>query len=250
MASSKKMRNTHAQRYIKAVFSELLEQEGFVAADEKLLCWYRIVNNELLHTVCFYSRWANMPLMVSIAYGILPLFYRPYHSTDIYTPRYPIGTGFYHEVIRESNNTQHFAPYAEDVQVFAPIDEGRGIHTLSDIILPRMNSIQTVEQAYSLHRETYSNPICDLSPQIIDEAIYLNDTSTFEEAKQAVSKWIEKYEKWSRERPTCKENKDVLQSLLLKKEALFDGQREAFLSFLNSQKVKTVEMLRKKYCIG
>lgn len=68
--------NVHARRYIEEVFAERLRSEGFVCADNNSFCWYRIVNEKIVNSIIFCSTWVNLPLMLSMGYGI--------HTTGFY----------------------------------------------------------------------------------------------------------------------------------------------------------------------
>lgn len=246
---NKQFRNMQAKNYIQAVFADRLREEGFVCPDDKLLCWYRVANQEILHSVCFFSRWSNVPITMEIGYGVHPLFVNPFYSSDIYISKRPDDERFYTAVIDECGPLHHFAPYSEDALVYAPKFDGRGIYTLSDIILPQINDVQTMEQCYRFHRKKSGERSSPITPTFIDEAIYLDDTSAYSNCKRAADKLLSIYQRNCELSPTKKEYKDTLLQLQQQKRVLFDGARDEYLGILEQRRKKTVEMISKKFGI-
>lgn len=246
---NKKIRNEHAKHYIQAVFADRLQAEGFVCPDDNLLNWYRIVNKELIHSVCFFSHWSNLPLMMCIAYGIHPLFVSPFHSTDVHISAPVNDERFYLQTITEAAPKQCFAPYADDILVYAPQTDGRGLYTLEKIILPRINPVQTIEQCYRFHREQASKLSGRMTPTIIDEAIYLNDIAAYPNCKLSVGKLISMYQRQCEIFPTNKHYKDILAQLQLQDRALSDNARAEFLLVLEQRTQRTIKLLKKKFGI-
>ena len=83
MIKNKTEINIHARKYIAAVFEQRLREEGFTCPNEKLLCWYRIRNEELLDTVIFCSNWSNLPLTMDIYYEVSLFFARPLYIQNV-----------------------------------------------------------------------------------------------------------------------------------------------------------------------
>ena len=49
------------QTYVRAVFADRLQKEGFVSMNGDDICWHRIVNQEIINTVFFYTLWSTYP---------------------------------------------------------------------------------------------------------------------------------------------------------------------------------------------
>lgn len=247
MASSNKkhIRNGHARNYIEAVFAERLLEEGFVCPDDRLLCWYRVVNKEVVHSLCFFSRWSNVPILMEVAYGIHPLFVPPFYSGDVYISARPDDDERFYETRINEGNISHFAPYSQDVLVYAPQHGGHGVDTFNSIILPQMDSVTSIEQCYRLNRKMHHGHHCGMSPTLIDEAILLEDICAYDNCKRAVDKLLRLYQAKSENHSGRREYKDMLARLQVQKQALFEKDRESFLRNLELRKEKTIALLVK-----
>lgn len=249
-ANNKKIRNEHAKKYIQAVFADRLRAEGFVCPDDKSLYWYRIVNKELMHSICFFSQWSNLPLMMGIAYGIHPLFVSPLYSSDVHFAAPVNDERFYPHTITEAEPPQRYAPYTDDILVYAPQASGRGIYTLEQTILPQMKAVQTIEQCYKFHLEKTSKQSRMLTPTIIDEAIYLDDIAAYPNCKLSVERLIPMCQSQCDKFPTNKNYKEELAQLQLQNSVLSGNAKEEFLLVLEHRTQKTIKLLKKKYGIS
>lgn len=246
--TNKQIRNTHARNYIEAVFAERLRAEGFVPSNSNLLYWYRIVDHEIINSIGFFSRWSNLPLMMEIGYGIYPLFVTPFHHSDVYLSKRPWDERFCEIQIKEGSE-KVVAPYSKEAMVMAPQAEGHGLSTLEDVILPQMNSVRTIEACYRANRKISQPRPFGMSITLIDEAILLNDILARDNCKRAVEKMLLYYQEESRKNPARKEYTDILTHLQIQKEALCDGNRDAFLADLELRKRTNLALMQKKYGI-
>lgn len=246
---NKQIRNMHAKCYIEAVFADRLRAEGFVCPDDKLLCWYRVVNGEVIHSVCFFSRWSNLPLMMEIAYGMYPLFLHPFRFSDVHTSKRPDDERFYSVTIMEEGPQHHYAPYTEEILVYAPKADGRGLYTLEQVILPQMNAVQSLEQCYRFHREKIAKFPIRMTRTTIDEAIWLNDTGAYPDCMQALDQMIPIYQRGCERQPTNMEEKEALLQLQQQKHAIEEDAREEYLATLDRRVKKTTALLDKKWGI-
>ena len=240
----KVIRNHYTKRYIEDVFAERLRLEGFACPDDKLLCWYRVVNKEIIQSVCFFSRWSNIPVMLEIAYGIHPLFLRPVSSNDVFFSKPPYDERFYTVGITEGGKRQ-FAPYTEDISVYAPTAEGRGIWTLTDVLMPQFNSVQTFEECYRFNQRMAEQRYRSFSSTVIDEAIYLDDEDAYSECRAALDVLIPRFAVLCENYPNKKELQEELLQLQLQKQALCEGKREDYLNRLEQKKQKNIAILLK-----
>lgn len=190
-ARNKQIRNLHARRYIEVVFGNRLRKAGFVCPDDKLLCWYRLNDNRIVNSICFFSRWPNVPVMPEIAYGIHPLFVKPFSNSDIYIPNIPEDERFFITVMADEGKKKHFAPYASDILVYS--ENGLEADVLDRVILPQMDAVKTLEQCYLFHRKMFRSATFGMSSLMIDEAIILNDSAAQERCRINVDKMISHY---------------------------------------------------------
>lgn len=243
--NNKQIRNLHARNYIQAVFADRLKEEGFVCPNDKLLCWYRVVNNELIQSIYFFSQWSNLPLMMEIGYGIHPTYHKPFSSSDVYISNQPYDERFYTVAIGSDLPVQHYSPYSPDILVYAPKNDGSGITTLDHVVLPTMNSIKSVEECYRFHRKMYCHSSFGMSTIMIDEAIQLGNTAAFPNCNRALDKMISVYGKNCEQYPSKKEYQDKLQYARHQKAALLTENRKAYMDILEQRSAKNLQQLKK-----
>lgn len=242
---NKAIRNYHAQQYIQAVFAKRLKEEGFICPDDKLLCWYRIVNREVIHSVCFFSCWSAVPVMMWIGYGVFPTFTEPFYTGDVYCCNRPSDERFYEMQILENGPYHHLAPYASDILVDAPVNEGRGLYTLDQLILPKIENIDTIDKCYHFNQNMYVGQL-GYSATLVDEAIFLDDIDSYTKCRAYIGKAIELYTRLHESAPQNTQIKKELERLGLQKRALFEGAREEYLNLLEQHKEKNLRRLSKK----
>lgn len=244
--NKKNLRNLHARRYIQEVFATRLRDEGFVCPDDKLLCWYRLNSDEIVNSICFFSRWPNLPLMLEIGYGIHPLFVKPYYSSDVYISNPPIDERFYTVDIGFGSEKRHYAPFSPDVLVYTPKTDGKGIDAFERGILPQMNGIMTIEQCYLFHRKNFRSPTFGMSSLMIDEAIIINDSAILENAKRNADKMVSYYFMQSDKYPNEKAYRDKLLHAKLQKAALTGESHEEYLAVVEKSAAKNLLQLQKQ----
>lgn len=246
----------HAKRYIEEVFSEKLQNEGFASPDNQLLCWYRIRNNVIVNSIVFYSAWSNLPLMLSVGYGIHPLFHKPAYTTRLDYPRKPSDS----ELLREQPliesgaiNAMGYRPFSSDVQVMAPGHGGKGIYTFEGVILPKMKNATTIESCYQMHKDIrmqykYDNlktKFAGIASVFVDEAIYIGDTEMYPYCIESAERHIVLLNKRCATNPLSKANRESLKEWELRKSVLTEGGREEYLQILNNRLNTNVHDLRK-----
>lgn len=252
-------RNAHAKAFIQAVFADRLLAEGFRCPDEKLLCWYRVVNKEIVNSICFYTVWSSMPLMVSIGYGIHPLFTLPARIPSVYAPDRPTDAEtFCNQPLLPDPDIGHchMNMYSADAQVYAP-EGGFGIYTLDGVLLPIMDKVQTIEDCYLMHKQnllnqefgSVENRLGAASITFMDEAIYCNDTEVFPCFAPFLDQRIRFYENERISHPTSKSLRAALQHVMMQKHALYEGGRDEYLAYLQQQRMANIAQLKKKYGI-
>lgn len=241
---NKQIRNLHARRYIQAVFGRRLRKAGFVCPDDKLLCWYRLNDNEIVNSICFFSRWPNVPVMPEIAYGIHPLFVKPFSSNDIYVSNVPDDERFYTAGMELEGQKRHFAPYSADILVYS--QNGQEADVLDRVILPQMDAVKTLEQCYLFHRKMFRSATFGMSSLMIDEAIILNNSAAQERCRINVDKMISHYSRLCSKYPDEKGYQDKLKHAKLQKAALCGSSRGDYIADLEKRAGKNLKALIKE----
>lgn len=200
-----------------------------------------------------------MPLMVSIGYGIHPLFTLPARIPSVYAPDRPADRDTFREQCLIPNpdiGHCNMKTYHPDAQVYAP-EGGFGIHTLDGVLLPMMDEVQSMEDCYRLHKERYlSNTTVpaevrfnSASITFMDEAVLFHDTDVFPFLASRLEQLIRFYEIEAAEKPTSKSLRSTLQHVHALNQALYEGKREEHIAYLQQQKAANIVQLKKKYGI-
>lgn len=257
MASKKQLANFHARSYVQAVFEQRLREEGFTCPDDRLLCWYRVKNKEIVNSIVFWSPWATMPLRLEVGYGIHPLFIKPAYTASVSYSNRPHEAERFREQHLVENcplENMRYMPFESEIQVIAPGHEGRGIYTFEGILLPRMDSVKTIEDCYQLHKcqrlswkyEDKAIKFATVADTFIDEAIFLEDTEVYPYCMTSVEKHIAAYKKQCELKPEKKEYRLGLMAWMQRREALCDGSRVEYLRILESNKAQNIDYLKRK----
>ena len=263
MAKSKTINNLHAKMYIQAVYEARLREEGFLCPDEKLLCWYRVKENEVYDSVIFRTTWPRIPIMIDILYETSPLFFAPFRTpsvnffdrTDMRLDcRMSAGN-----LERGPINAANLAQFSKDIGVYAPAHGGRGIYTFDAVVLPELNQMRTVEECYLQHKNYHiklhaisesnspgrSRWFGSASLEFIAEAVYLDDSEIYPYLRDCVEQGVEQYRKLAFWNPNKKDTLRMLQEWELLKTALFDDGREEFLNAIEERKEQTRKQFTK-----
>jgi hypothetical protein len=259
MPKSKTLQNIHAKRYIDTVFAEKLQEAGFVCPDDKHLCWYRVRNKEILDSIIFFSCWSDLPVWLDVAYGIQPLFAPPVFTNSVYFSNRPNDPICFRETyLREDGSGKiKSMRYSEEIQVYAPGYNGRGIYTLEQKLLPLMESIKSFEDIYSHAKKlkfesdphiTIEQAFWVASGAFIDLIIYLNDQELYPYCHERTSRAITWAERDCRRHPSRKDLKVALQHWK-ERETAFTGGRDEYLKILEQRKEENIQFLNKKFGI-
>ena len=273
---STKMTNAHTKNYVRAVFEDRLREEGFVNLDERYLTWYRIVDECVINSIFFTSRWNVLPVNLTIHYGIHPLFAAPHVQRTVCMADEPLDNErFMRQSIVEDHPVygMHYAPYSPDAQIYAPEIAGRGVYTFNGLLLPKMNSVHTVEDCYRLHKQYYMDQdleytdemkayirtvlrrsdeeqrFCLISPTFVEEAIYTNDTSLFPVMKKILDERIAKETAAHQGAVQEREQRERLNRYIRLRNILSGGNREEYLSVLDSRRKENLAKLRSRLAI-
>jgi len=254
MPKNKTLVNIHTKNYVAEVFEQQLREAGFACPDDKLLCWYRIRNGALLDTVVFYSKYTAIPVLLWIYYEVSPFFIEPYYprsayqSFDLFVRR----DCFRATPPEEGANVSPTqAPYSDDILVYAAAYGNRGLYTLTDVILPYFDSVQTVEECYYSHKEGpyYKDTSLEFnsaSREFAEEAIYNGDAELYPDLLARANYSVNLFEKLTLSKPNKKEYEQALQHWQQIRAVLTEGNREEYLQILNQRAQKNVEFMRKR----
>lgn len=214
MAKNKTMLNVHAQRYISAVFQQKLIQEGFTCPDDKLLCWYRIRNSEILDTVIFYTRWERFPIMMEILYECAPLYFAPIRINNVaFKETHANRSDCYRScMVLEGTGVDeaNIGIFSTDIMVYAPQHGARGLFTLTDVVFPYFDGAQTASDCYRQHKqarlecvdeETGAVYYGDMSKEFIEEVLWDKDTEMYGYSKTRIEAAINMCEEILAENP-------------------------------------------------
>ena len=255
MVKNKTLINIHARNYIAAVFEKRLREEGFTCPDDKLLCWYRVRNQEVLDTIMFCSKWPNTPLSLDIYYETVPLFMNPIRINNVHYNT----NGFDRWDCRErrgicegeSIDAVTFAPYSDSILVYAPTSGRRGLYTLNEVILPYMDQINTVYDCYLAHKQKHEksdtpNKYWNMSKDFIDEVLFADDRELYAYCEACVERTL-------RTIADLVYLKSKNQSLLAIQEqwqqlktALSPNGRDSYIDILAQREIRNVAFLSQK----
>lgn len=245
----------YTQVYVRDVFADLLRQEGFTSLDGDDVCWYRVVNKEVVNSICFYTHWYHEPVSLEVGYGIHPLFIPPFQNPKVHLTSQPGSCEVMDSqqlICKEGGFGRVY--YSPNTPVYMPWGEDRGLHTLESILIPQMNSIQTVVDCYKMHKDRYLNSgaafeqiVYNLfSADFIDEGILVEDKELYpyfwswiDHKRQIIGSFNEKQR-------ARREIRNLLHQMQIQEAVLATGNREAFLADLEQRKDKVIKMMNKK----
>lgn len=247
--------NIHAHNYIAAVFADRLRQENFLCPDDKLLCWYRVRNQEILDTIIFCSQWTALPLTLDIYYETVPLFTRPMHIDNVNynSNSFDRWDCSLRCKIREGEGSQAVAcrPYSDDIMVYAPVCANRGLYTLTDVVLPYMENIHTAYDCYTAHKENHKHSAPahryrNMSREFIDEVLYTEDEAVYPYCKDRIDRALRKFEDLIYLKPKNQDLQKMQMHWKQLKMAVSESGREAYMDILCQREQENTVWLAKK----
>lgn len=247
--------NDHAKRYISEVMKKQLVDNNFTPKNDRELHWYRLVDNNVLQGVVFYTQWAAIPILMSVGYSCHPLFLAPEYPTNLHIPSMMRS----HEVlnpgrpiIQQTNRTK----YAPDIAVTCPDTPNHGVDILTDVI-SRLDSVHNVEECYQMHKkqrlvaaELLKVPVStiwgNISTDFMSETVFMNDEELLPYCKERITKELQRYEKAQTVRKLWNVEKADFEALQHLKMAVIDGKRDEYLRHLQKQQDLHLIQFRKK----
>ena len=258
MSKAKTIAKKHATAYIDAVFANPLREAGFVCTNQDLLCWYRKRSDEIVNSIIFCSSWSNLPLFLDIHYGVFPAFAQPIHISGVVSNQIFDEELFtMRPIVEDRPNGGTKTDFSNDIQVFAPREDGRGRYTLEKLLLPHMDRIQTIEEAYAFHKErrlSYpvigKRPECrlgDLSRTFIDMALWVDDTEMYDLASYWTDEKTYLYESLTVHNPKRQQYAQELKAWERLLEVFENNDRDSYITELEHRMERNAKVLQEKY---
>lgn len=237
----------HVKRYVGSVVAERLKQEGFVSMDGEDIFWYRIVNDQVVHSVAFITRHKCFPVNLTISFGCHPLFITPVFQKSPYMYALPGYEVLYprYELIKMANQYS----YAPDILVTCPADEYKG-RDIVERVFPVMEDIDTPQACFDLHHSWRKGEIengiwFNFSTEFVDEVILWEKKSLYPICTSFIKGMTAILERIQKTKKLSTADRKKLEKLYLLKTALIDGEREAHLRHLIKQQQNTIQLLEK-----
>ena len=235
-------KKAHIQKFARTYFADHLRDLGFVSWRGEDLSWYKLVGGEVLLTVYLFDTFGMKPMMPVLTYGMHAPFVKPEMPQKV-TMR---EAGFVTETMNFMYFDNPMRQMAPDIQVMATDTADGGYRKFEETVLPILDGIHNLEDAYRPFREYYIDRRVELmqrAPQyadrqvfasidFLDEAIYLNDTEIMELCARDPDLWL------SIRRREAKR-------LQMQKNAL-NGHRDEYLRELELRKNRILRRLQKE----
>lgn len=243
----------HIRLCVEAFFAEKLINRGFINYNNEYLSWYKVVNSEVLLSVCFMVGSKLVPPTLQISYGTSPLFLPVKIPQKIV--QYPSISEF--ESAAPVFLDTPMRPMVEDAQILCTASPGGGSEKLDEIVFPIFDGISSFEDAYAYHKsfwkqycirakrehkEKFVGMRCTL--EFVDETIYINDEEALplciEEAKRIKDVIQTKNlssPTWSKafERASCQLDAMMDEKKRLEHIAVLEAQKQRFIKKLEKK---------------
>lgn len=198
--------------------------------------------------------------MMDIGYSIHPLFAEPVFTNSVHFTKRPINDDrFVGQPIVENYpiNAMRYSPYSEDIAVDAPGYPGKGIYTLNDIILPKMEQIHSIADAYIFHKERRLNhpmahlrnpeePFGQLSKCFIDMALYTGDTELYPHCAKRAKRLAQQYCTYADQSPDNREMVKLASEWELLNTVFTGGDANGYLEHLHLLEQQNIHYLERK----
>lgn len=267
MKNKKRLVKQHASQYIAAVFETSLRNASFVCPNNDLLCWYRIRSPEVFNSIIFSSPWSVLPLFLNISYGIIPSFEMPIHTKSVvYNQMHDEELFAPRSIVENYSNGGTMAQFSDDIWVYAPIQDGRGIYTFEELLLPDMDRIHTIQETYYFHKDRrLNNPlvkkiedynsrmqrmVAGASKTFINMALWVDDKEIYPYAIPRVNERLMAYQNLCRRFPQRQNYQQELSSWQSLQDVLENGNRDLYLQKLAQRMDPNARLIQRKYLMG
>lgn len=253
MKIDKKLLEQHVTQYIAEVYADSLKNAGFVCPNDNLLCWYRLQSDEIVNSFIFYSKWSRQPVLLELEYGITPLFEMPVHIKSF---------TFNEQVDAEILTQPLFSRiegaktiFLDNVRAYVPY----GSRTL-EVLLPEMNRIQTIEEAYNYYKDCRLNdPMAKnyeesrygrygvLSKTMINMALWVDDKEMYPHAVFVTDEKVALFEKICKRHPRRTACRQELASWQRLQTVLNEGSRDNYIAELSRRIEENTQLVKEQY---
>lgn len=251
--TNKAIQNEAARRYVEEIWAERLREEGFICPDDKLLCWYRVVNREIVHFICFNTNHTIIPVWLNVVWGAYPLFVQPYYIRNVHDSAhsYNFDMSGWIPIHEEGVTTRYFR---DDIPAYVPAGGTCGLWLLDARILPWLGRCQTETSCYQTHMSNLLSRtdaiengryVGNISPDLVAYAIYKEDLSTYPNWLEKATHYVESLTQDCLNKPTNQQFRHSLQEWTNMLRVLQGGNREEFILQLEHKKQKTLKWLEK-----
>lgn len=251
--TNKAIQNEAARRYVEEIWAERLREEGFICPDDKLLCWYRVVNKEIVHFICFTTQHSSIPVWLDVVWGAYPLFVQPYYIRSVQNKSTPLvfDMSVWTPIHEKGVSTRWFR---DDIPAYVPTGGTCGLWLLDERILPWLSRSQTEASCYQTHMSNllshtaaFENGkyVGNITPYLVAYAIYQEDLPTYPFWSEKATEEVAWYSRYCVEKPNNQEFRHALQEWTNVLKALQGGDREEFILQLEHIKQKTLKWLEK-----
>lgn len=240
MSDTKKQVMYHSQRYIRSVFSDCLERNGFSNFQGKDCAWYRVTDGQVIQAIYFYTPGLYIPVLLEMAYGVHPAYISPIYPSNVYYHNIPESREvFNHTFISKLHNTV----CSPDILVSCPNDEYKGFDAL-ETVLSKIDLIRSEEEAYKEHKARYCNRCYrSASIEFIDEVIVNKDEDLFAPCIDTIDLQILRWSAFSNRTQAID---DTLNHLALQRKTILSGEREEFLNVISKRRKRNIATLERK----
>lgn len=235
-------KKAHLQKWARTYFADHLRDLGFVSWRGEDLSWYKLVGGEVLLTVYLFDSFGYLPMMPCLSYGTHAAFVKPEMPHKV-TER---SVGGVFETMSYMYFDTPMRQMAHDIQVMATDTPDGGYRKFEETVLPILDSIHTLEDAYRPFREYYlerrvqrlervpqfMNQMPFASMDFLDEAIWFHDTEMMELCARDPDLW---YPIRKRESKRIQMQKDAL-----------NGHLDEYLRELERRKNRYLNKLQKE----
>ncbi len=237
------------QLYGKEIYTNDFLKAGFVSYNDENLCWYKVINHEVLCSVYILLSWRVPPLIPSLHYCAYPLYVPvavPESSVverDVFRWVGNIQTAHLkleYYGIRNPRNGDLAERFFRDTDIQQSSDRRRGAELLQEIIFPEFEKIHNQEDCYALHRAYWCKKIDTFNSltfpsAFVDEVIYMEDKELYPYCILRVQGRLN-FSPEHKYAPIWQMQLDALNGI----------RREEYLAYLEERKRKFVKKLEKK----
>lgn len=252
----------HTQLFVRTVFADRLRKEGFTSYRGEDLFWYRLINNEVVHSVCIFTGDWGRPIMLDLGYSCHPLFVPPIYKNS---PRVRPTPGYEQIYTAIPELIPGSMPYGQQPSTIlgSMNNFGEVPNTLAmnpsyqkkvlpvlEKALGVLDDIKTPRDCYEIHKRWRADEIenevwLTMTTYFADEVLYWEDYALYPYCKDFIHgkiAWLEAVDKDGKLR---KADREELERLYLLEKAFQDGGREEYLETLCMREKATLKFLEK-----